>query len=84
MSNAIKNRIKTYFTAYLGKEVDGELPENPVMKPLRVDISSMDVAGTAEEITSDIVLPETRIASTPEIGTESNSGSMTTEWNMNI
>lgn len=82
MSNAIKNRIKTYFTAYLGKEVDGELPENPVMKPLRVDISSMDVAGTAEEITSDIVLPETRIASTPEIGTESNSGSMTTEWNI--
>lgn len=82
MSNAIKNRIKTYFTTYLGKEVDGELPDNPVMKPYRVDMNNMDVTGTAEEISSDIVLPETRIASTPEIGTESNSGSMPTEWNI--
>lgn len=52
------------------------------MKPMRVDMSGMSVEGTAEEITSDIILPESRIASTPEIGTESNSGDMPTEWNI--
>lgn len=68
---------------YLGKEENGELVEGTEMQPMRNDIDSFSVAGTAEEITSDIDLPETRIASTPEIGTESNSGDMATEWNIN-
>ena len=50
------------------------------MKPRRVSDNS--VAGTAEEITSDIILPESRIPSTPEIGTESNAGDIGTEWNI--
>lgn len=81
-SNAITNKIKTYFTVYFGKETNGELADSTEMKPMRNDIDSFSVAGTAEEITSDIDLPETRIASTPEIGTESNSGDMATEWNI--
>lgn len=40
------------------------------------------ITGTAEEITSDITIPETRIPSTPEIGSESNSGEISTEWNI--
>lgn len=52
------------------------------MKPLRVDQSNMSIEGTAEEITSDITLPDTRISSTPEIGTESNAGDIATEWNI--
>lgn len=50
------------------------------MQPMR--FSDCSVAGTAEEITSDIILPETRIPSTPEIGSESNSGDVSTEWNI--
>ena len=49
------------------------------MKPRRVSDNS--VAGTAEEITSDIILPDSRIPSTPEVGTESNAGDVATEWN---
>ena len=64
----------------MGKEVDGEIPSGIVMQPMRV--GEVSVAGTAEEITSDIVLPDTRIPSTPEVGTESNSGDMPTEWNI--
>ena len=82
MSNAITNKIKTYFTLYMAKETDGELPENAELLPLRIDQSSMSLAGTAEEISSDITIPETRIASTPEVGTESNSGDISTEWNI--
>lgn len=50
------------------------------MNPMR--FSDCSVAGTAEEITSDIILPETRIPSTPEVGSESNSGDVQTEWNI--
>ena len=50
------------------------------MKPRRVSDNS--VAGTAEEITSDIILPDSRIPSTPEVGTESNAGDVSTEWNI--
>ena len=50
------------------------------MIPRRVSDNS--VAGTAEEIASDIILPDSRIPSTPEIGTESNAGDMATEWNV--
>ena len=79
-SNAITNKIKTYFTTYLGKEVDGAIPSGIELQPMRV--SENGVAGTAEEITSDVILPDTRIPSTPEIGTESNSGDISTEWNI--
>ena len=50
------------------------------MTPRRVSDNS--VAGTAEEITSDIILPDSRIPSTPEVGTESNAGDISTEWNV--
>lgn len=50
------------------------------MNPMRV--SDNTVAGTAEEITSDVLIPDTRIPSTPEIGSESNSGDLSTEWNI--
>ena len=52
------------------------------MLPLRIDMSGTSLAGTAEEISSDIILPDTRIPSTPEVGTESNSGDIPTEWNI--
>ena len=45
-------------------------------------VSDNSVAGTAEEISSDIILPDSRIPSTPEIGTESNAGDISTEWNV--
>jgi len=64
----------------IGKEVDGEIPDGIEMQPMRC--SDNTVAGTAEEITSDVILPDTRIPSTPEIGTESNSGDLSTEWNI--
>ena len=64
----------------MGKEVGGEIPNNIVMNPMRV--SDNTVVGTAEEITSDVLIPDTRIPSTPEIGTESNSGDLSTEWNI--
>lgn len=67
---------------FLAKEEDGELPENVELLPLRVDLAGTNIAGTAEEITSDIILPESRIPSTPEVGTKSNSGDMPTEWNI--
>lgn len=50
------------------------------MTPLRV--SDNTVTGTAEEITSDVIIPDTRIPSTPEKGSESNSGDISTEWNI--
>ena len=65
---------------YCGEETDGELASGVEMQPLR--FSDCSIAGTAEEITSDIILPETRIPSTPEIGSESNSGDVSTEWNI--
>ena len=79
-SNAITNKIKTYFTTYIGKYVQGEIPSGIQMQPIRV--SDNTVVGTAEEITSDIILPDTRIPSTPELGSESNSGDVSTEWNI--
>ena len=77
-SNAITNKIKTYFTTYLGEITDGT--GEITLIPRRVSDNS--VAGTAEEITSDIILPDSRIPSTPEVGTESNAGDVATEWNV--
>lgn len=67
---------------YLGEEENGELPTGVEMLPLRVNLGSTDIQGTAEEIASEITLPESRIQSTPEIGSESNSGNVVTEWNI--
>ena len=75
-SNAITNKIKTYFTTYLGEIKEGAI----ALIPRRVSDNS--VAGTAEEIASDIILPDSRIPSTPEVGTESNAGDIVTEWNV--
>lgn len=77
-SNAITNKIKTYYTSYLGEITSGTgaIP----LAPRRV--SDNTVVGTAEEITSDIILPDSRIPSTPEIGSESNAGDLSTEWNI--
>ena len=80
MPNAITNRIKTYSTTYLGKEADGVIEASTHFKPLR--LSDNTVTGTTEEITSDVMIPETRIPSTPELGSESNSGNLETEWNI--
>lgn len=79
-SNAITNKIKTYSTLYSVEEVNGEVPSSPQLQPMR--LSDNSVAGSAEEITSDVLLPDTRIPSTPEVGTESNAGDVTTEWNI--
>lgn len=44
--------------------------------------SDCSVVGTVEKMTSDVVLPDSRIPSIPETGGESNSGDITTEWNI--
>ena len=40
------------------------------------------VVGAIEEIQSDVKIPDTRIPSESETGTESSSGDITTEWNI--
>lgn len=77
---AITNKIKTYSTLYSVEEVNGEVPAEPQLQPMRV--SDDGITGKAEEITSDVKLPDTRIPSTPEVGTESNDGDVSTEWNV--
>lgn len=77
---AIRNRIKTYFTLYSVEEKNGEVEANSDVQPMRY--SDCSIEGTTEKIESDVVLPGTRIPSTPELGSESNSGSVTTEWNI--
>lgn len=67
-------------TLYLVKEVDGEIPESAELNPLRY--SDCSVVGSIEKIDSDVVLPETRFKATAETGTESNSGDISTEWNI--
>lgn len=67
------------------KETNGEIAdgteESPVsIKPLRY--SDCGVTGSIEQIESDVVIPDSRIKSIPETGTESNSGDITTEWNI--
>lgn len=82
MSKAITNKIKTYSTLYSVTEVDGEVPASPQLQPKRISKDGNGVAGSAEEIESDIMLPDTRIPSTPETGSESNAGDVVTEWNI--
>lgn len=65
---------------YSVEEVNGEVPSTPQLQPMR--ISDNGVTGSAEEITSEVLLPDSRIPSTPEVGTESNGGDIGTEWNI--
>lgn len=50
------------------------------MKPLR--LSDNGIVGTVQKIESQVKLPETRIQATPETGTESCSGALSSEWNI--
>lgn len=45
-------------------------------------LSDNSVVGATETLESDVVLPNTRIKSVPESGTESSSGSIESEWNI--
>ena len=63
-------------------EENGELPETLELQPMRISKDGNGITGTAEEIESDILVPDTRIPSTPELGSESNSGDINTEWNI--
>ena len=79
-SSALNSKIKTEFTTLYGKEVDGVLPSGTVMKPLR--LSENGIVGTVEKIESQVKLPDSRIPGTPETGSESCSGSLNCEWNI--
>lgn len=50
------------------------------MKPLR--LSENGIVGTVEKIESQVKLPDSRIPGTPETGSESCSGSLNCEWNI--
>lgn len=50
------------------------------LKPLRLSDNSL--VGATENLESDVILPNTRIKSVPETGTESSSGSINSEWNI--
>lgn len=83
MSDAITNKIKTEFSTYLVKKTDYDSATESAkatLKPYR--LSDNTVVGTAEEIESSVKLPETRIQSVPETGSESSSGNLEGEWNI--
>ena len=83
MSSAIQNKIKTEYSTYLVKktEYDNATEDaKAILKPYR--LSDNSVSGTQEEIESDVKLPETRIKAIPEVGTESSSGNLECEWNI--
>lgn len=54
--------------------------KNVELVPLRVSDNS--IVGSIDEIASDVMIPDTRIPSESETGTESSSGSISTEWNI--
>lgn len=65
---------------YSAKETNGDVTTGVEMTPKRYSDCSLE--GTTEEITSDVIIPETRIPSTPEQGSESSAGDVATEWNI--
>lgn len=82
-SDAIENKIKTEFSTYLVNDKDlnaGTGDAKAQIKAYR--LSDNTVVGTQEEISSDVKLPETRIQSIPEVGSESSSGNLESEWNI--
>lgn len=64
----------------MGEETDGDLATGVEMQPMRY--SDCTLEGETEKIESDVKLPATRVQSTPETGTQSNSGDFSTEWNI--
>lgn len=77
---SLSNAIKSEFTVYYGEETSGSLSTGVEMNPLRV--SDVTVEGETQKIESDVIIPDSRIPSTPESGSESNSGDISTEWNI--
>ena len=70
-------------TTYLIKQSDYESATSSAKgtyKPYR--LSDNSVVGTTETISSDVIIPDTRIPSIPETGSESSSGSIESEWNI--
>lgn len=82
-SDAITKKIKTEFSTSLVN--DSELSEATAGNKAKIRsyrLSDNTVVGTQEEISSDVMLPETRIQSIPEVGSESSSGNLESEWNV--
>lgn len=80
---AITNKIKTQMATYIVEKstYDSATSANKAtLKALR--LSDNSVVGATETIESDVILPNTRIKSVPETGTESSSGSTESEWNI--
>lgn len=77
---ALNDAIKSEFTVFFGEENNGALTSGVEMNPLRV--SDVTVEGETQKIESDVIIPDSRIPSTPESGSESNSGDISTEWNI--
>ncbi len=68
---------------YIVKESDLEnaTVDNPAhLKALR--LSDNSVEGETATLESDVILPNTRIKSVPETGSQSSSGSIESEWNV--
>lgn len=65
---------------FSAKETNGDVSTGVELTPKRYSDCSLE--GMTEEINSDVMIPETRIPSTPELGTESCSGDFGSEWNI--
>ena len=77
---ALTHAIKTEFTLYSGKEENGALPATPDMYPMRK--ADCTLVGETEKLQSDVKLPESRVQGSPEVGGQSSSGDVSTEWNI--
>jgi hypothetical protein len=75
----LANAIKTDYTLGYVEEVDGAIPATPIFQSLRK--SDCTLEGAQDEITSDVKLPDNRIPNESDIGTVSNKGDITTEFN---
>ena len=83
MSDAISNKIKTQMATYIVDKTEYDSAtssEKAQLKALR--LSNNTVVGTTAQIESDVILPNTRIKSVPETGSQSSSGSTESEWNI--
>lgn len=72
--------IKTEFKTLISKENANGFSNVADINPLRCSENSLN--GNTEQITSEIKLPGTRIQSTPETGSQSCEGDISTEWNI--
>lgn len=68
------------------KETNGSIPagasssNKTKVKPLRY--SECGLVGATEKLSSNVIVPDSRIKAPSETGAESNSGDITTEWNV--